>query len=41
VQPNDPLVLGTIVVLLCALAASLVPARRAAAVDPLVVLREE
>ena len=43
VQPDDPLVLVTIVVLLgtCALTASLMPARRAAAVDPLVVLREE
>ena len=43
VQPDDPLVLVTIVVLLgtCALAASFMPARRAAAVDPLVVLREE
>jgi ABC-type lipoprotein release transport system permease subunit len=43
VTPDDPAVLGAIVVLLgaSAAAACLVPARRAASVDPLVVLREE
>jgi putative ABC transport system permease protein len=43
VTPGDPAVLGTIVLILgtTAIAACLVPARRAAAVDPLVVLREE
>jgi putative ABC transport system permease protein len=43
VTPGDPAVLGAIVVLLgaSAAAACLVPARRAASVDPLVVLREE
>jgi putative ABC transport system permease protein len=43
VRPGDPAVLGAIVVLLgaSAAAACLVPARRAASVDPRVVLREE
>ncbi|MEP6916291.1 MAG: FtsX-like permease family protein, partial [Acidobacteriota bacterium] len=43
VQPGDPAVLGGIVVLLgaCAVTACLVPARRAASVNPIVVLREE
>jgi predicted permease len=43
VRPGDPAVLGGIVLLLggCALTACLVPARRAASVDPIVVLREE
>jgi predicted permease len=43
VAPGDPAVLGTIVLILgsTAIAACLVPARRAASVDPLVVLREE
>ena len=43
VAPGDPAVLGTIVLILgsTAIAACLVPARRAAGVDPLVVLREE
>jgi ABC-type antimicrobial peptide transport system permease subunit len=43
VTPHDPLVLTTIVLLLGASAviASVVPARRASAVDPLVVLKEE
>ena len=43
VQPGDPVVLGSIVAILgtCAVIACLVPAVRAAAVDPLVVLKEE
>ena len=43
VKPSDPLVLATIVALLGASAviASLIPARRAAIVDPLVVLKDE
>jgi putative ABC transport system permease protein len=43
VEPDDPAVLGAIVAILgsSAIAACLVPARRAAAVDPLVVLKEE
>ena len=43
VNPGDPLVLGGIVALLGASAAiaCFVPARRAASVDPLVVLKEE
>jgi putative ABC transport system permease protein len=43
VSPGDPSVLGAIVLILgsTAIAACLVPARRAAGVDPLVVLREE
>jgi putative ABC transport system permease protein len=43
VKPHDPVVLGSIVLVLggSAVAASLVPARRAASVDPLIVLKEE
>lgn len=43
VEPNDPLVLGSIALLLggSAVLAAYMPARRAARVDPLVVLREE
>ena len=43
VAPGDPAVLGIIVLILgtTAIAACLVPARRAAGADPLVVLREE
>jgi putative ABC transport system permease protein len=43
VEPDDPAVLGAIVAILgsSAIAACLVPARHAAAVDPLVVLKEE
>ena len=43
VAPTDPLTFATISVLLCAIAvvASLLPARRAAALDPSVALREE
>jgi predicted permease len=42
VQPGDPVVLGSIALILgsAALAASWLPARRAARLDPLVVLRE-
>jgi ABC-type antimicrobial peptide transport system permease subunit len=42
VQPRDPAVLGSIAAILAtaALAASWFPARRAARLDPLVVLRE-
>lgn len=43
VEPNDPIVLVAIVSVLAssAVGACLVPARRAASVDPLVVLKEE
>ncbi|MBA2305080.1 MAG: ABC transporter permease [Acidobacteria bacterium] len=43
VTTYDPAILGTILALLggCAVIASVVPARRAASVDPLVVLKEE
>jgi ABC-type antimicrobial peptide transport system permease subunit len=43
VEPNDPFVLASIAVLLggSAVAASLVPARRAAIIDPLVVLKDD
>jgi putative ABC transport system permease protein len=43
VTPHDPAVLGSIVAILgtTALVACLVPALRAASVDPLVVLKEE
>ena len=43
VRPGDPAVLGAIVALLTAsgLLASLIPARRAAAIDPLIALKEE
>jgi ABC-type lipoprotein release transport system permease subunit len=43
VKPNDPAVLGGIVAMLggAALLASFIPARRAAAVDPIVVLRHD
>jgi len=43
VEPNDPRVfVGALLVLaLAGLAASLVPARRAAAVDPIIALRRE
>ena len=43
VEPGDPVVLISIAVLLAlvAIASSLIPARRAAMVDPLVALREE
>ncbi len=43
VKPTDPVVLGSIVALLgtAAIVASLIPARRAAGVDPIVVLRQE
>ena len=42
VPPGDPAVLGAIVALLAgtAIAACVLPARRAAAVDPMVVLKE-
>jgi putative ABC transport system permease protein len=43
VRPSDPMVLGSIALLLAgaAMGASWIPARRAASVDPLVVLRQE
>ncbi len=43
VTPRDPLVLGgvALAMLLLGLVASLIPARRALSVDPLVLLREE
>lgn len=43
VNPRDPLTLaaGALVVLLCALAAIWIPARRAASLDPLTLLRSE
>ena len=43
VQPLDPTVLGSVVVLLAlvTLAACFIPARRAAQVDPVVVLSEQ
>jgi putative ABC transport system permease protein len=43
VKPTDPMVLGSIVALLgtAAIVASFIPARRAAGVDPVVVLRQE
>ena len=43
VRPGDPAVLGAIVALLSAsgVLASLIPARRAAAIDPLIALKEE
>jgi predicted permease len=43
VAPNDPLILATvtIVILIVALAAAFLPARRAATVDPMSVLRNE
>ncbi len=42
-NPRDPITLAIVIVLLCAVSmiASLVPARRAARVDPMVVLRAE
>ena len=43
VKPTDPVVLGSIVALLgtAAIVASFIPARKAAGVDPIVVLRQE
>ena len=43
VRTGDPAVLGAIVALLTAsgILASLIPARRAAAIDPLIALKEE
>jgi putative ABC transport system permease protein len=43
VQPSDPIVLGSIAIVLggAALVASWIPARRAAGVDPIAVLRQE
>jgi putative ABC transport system permease protein len=42
-SPNDPLVYGAVtgLLVLTAVAATVVPARRAAAVDPVIALREE
>jgi ABC-type antimicrobial peptide transport system permease subunit len=41
--PKDPVILGGVILtMLCVgLAAALVPARRALAVDPMILLREE
>jgi ABC-type lipoprotein release transport system permease subunit len=43
VRPDDPLVFAPITALIAAIAltASWIPARRAAAVDPMVALRDE